>query len=504
MQSAPTANGQTVDDPVRDKRSVAALQRLAAGAVFFRSSDGRFYATVRAGRRRETFALNSSAFRDWLVNVHLREHGAMPSDFAVRRAIAAFEATARFDGSSAPTFVRSGRAADGNGNDAVFYLDLADEAGRAVRISADGWAVVDNPPVHFRRPDGHMPLPVPARSGSIKPLRQFINLRDPDYRLLIVWTAAALLPGGPHPILALSGEQGTAKSTLARLVRLLLDPQAAPLLAQPRSARDLMVSAVSGWLLTYDNLSTLPDWLSNGFCMLATSGALAGGASLATDERRVIHAQRPVILNGIGDFVRRGDLNDRTIFLNLLPIIASERRCEDEFWAAFHQVYPRILGGLLDAVVGGLRALPSIRVAELPRMAGFARFAEAVGRSLGWPDGTVLRDFDDNRRFASVPYLEGSALAAFLLDLGLDYFREWTGKPTLLYHELTRFAGKFAESPRWPKSSVRFARELRRLAPQLLLHGFSFEFSRDHCGRVITLKRFDTIPREDDVVPASC
>ncbi|MFI5454554.1 MAG: hypothetical protein ACHRXM_03800, partial [Isosphaerales bacterium] len=50
---------------------------------------------------------------------------------------------------------------------------------------------------------------------------------------------------------------------------------------------------------------------------------------------------------------------------------------------AFHQDYPRILGGLLDAVAGGLRELPSVRLTELPRMADFAKFAEAVGRKLG-------------------------------------------------------------------------------------------------------------------------
>ena len=62
-------------------------------------------------------------------------------------------------------------------------------------------------------------------------------MSEPEFRLLIGWMAAALLPEGPYPILAIHGEQGSAKSTLARVVRGLIDPQASPLLAEPRSTR---------------------------------------------------------------------------------------------------------------------------------------------------------------------------------------------------------------------------------------------------------------------------
>ena len=41
----------------------------------------------------------------------------------------------------------------------------------------------------------------------------------------------------PHPILALTGEQGTAKSTAARLVVELVDASPAPLRTQPREMR---------------------------------------------------------------------------------------------------------------------------------------------------------------------------------------------------------------------------------------------------------------------------
>ena len=165
-------------------------------------------------------------------------------------------------------------------------------------------------------------------------MRPYVNLAERDFRLLVVWMAAAIRPVGPYPILAIYGEQNSAKSTLVKIVRKLIDPQHAPVLLVPGSTRDMMVTAVNGWLLAYDNISQIPAWLSDGLCVLATGGAIAGRALFSNDERVVIHAQRPVILSGIEEFVRRGDLSDRCVFLNLAPIAPEQQRREDELWAA--------------------------------------------------------------------------------------------------------------------------------------------------------------------------
>ena len=69
-----------------------------------------------------------------------------------------------------------------------------------------------------------------------------MNVTDEGFRLVVAWLTAALRPVGPYPILSLHGEQGSAKSTLARILRLLVDPQACPLLVEPASTRDLMVT----------------------------------------------------------------------------------------------------------------------------------------------------------------------------------------------------------------------------------------------------------------------
>jgi hypothetical protein len=480
----------TFENQAESDGPVKVLLHLTETATFFRSIDGRGYAQVRLGGRRETLALKSAAFRDWLIDGYFRACREVPSDWSVRRALAALEAIARFEGGTPSIFVRVGHDGQTNskGNPSACYLDLSDATGQAIKIESVGWSVVKNPRVHFRRPEGQLPLPTPSREGSIDLLRPYVNLTDRDFRLLIVWMAAAMRPVGPYPVLALYGQPGSAKSTLARVVRLLIDPQAAPLLAGPRNTRELMVTAVNGWLLAYDNTSVIPRWLSDGCCMLATAGALAGTASFTRSERRLVHAQRPVILNGIEEFVRRGDLADRSIFLDLPPIPPSRRRREDEFWLAFHRDYPRILGGLLDAVAGAMHALPSLRLAELPRMADFAAFAEAVGRALGWRHGTALAAYDQNRRDAAMTELEDSPLTDILLGLGPDLYY-WTGTPSQLYAQLTTLAGRKADSARWPKSPAWLSVELRRIAPQLGTYGIFVHSKRGNQGRLWSLSR---------------
>jgi len=53
--------------------------------------------------------------------------------------------------------------------------------------------------------------------------------------------------------------------------------------------------------------------LSDSLCMLATALAFAVRTSLANTEGSVIHAQRPIILNAVDEFVGRGDLGDRSL-----------------------------------------------------------------------------------------------------------------------------------------------------------------------------------------------
>ena len=342
----------------------------------------------------------------------------------------------RFEMHTSPVSIRLGRSRDDDRSSS--YLDLGDPTGRAVKIDAGGWSVVEQQVVAFRRPHGLLPLPVPCHDGSIELLRPFVNLGEAEFRLVVGWMCAALRPAGPYPVLVINGEQGSAKSTLAKIVRQLIDPQTAPLLAEPHSTRDLMVTAVNGWLLAYDNISMLPGWLSDSFCRLASGGGFATRTLYSDEERSVLYAQRPIILNGIEEFVRKGDLADRAVFLHLPAFRAASaatRRSSGGRSTSFNR------GFWEDCWTpgGALRELPSVRLDDLPRMADFARFGEAMGRGLGWPPETFLRAYRENRREATASTLENSVLGTMLLKKAMEYKDfEVTETPTRWLEILTR------------------------------------------------------------------
>jgi hypothetical protein len=120
-----------------------------------------------------------------------------------------------------------------------------------------------------------------------------------EFVLVVAWLLAALRSSGPYPLLAISGEQGSAKTVLSKLVRALVDPNAAPVRALPREERELTIAAHNGHLLAFDNLSGLPAWLSDALCRLASGGSFAVRQLYTDDEEVLFKAARPTVLNGI-------------------------------------------------------------------------------------------------------------------------------------------------------------------------------------------------------------
>ena len=369
------------------------------------------------------------------------------------------------------------------GLDGRLYLDLGDEAWRAMEIDLDGWRAIDKPPVRFRRAAGVQPLPMPVPGGSVDMLRSFLNVQsDADFVLVVAWALAVLRDTGPYPVIVLSGEQGSAKSTFSAILRALLDPNTAPLRALPREDRDLFIAATNGHVLAFDNVSGLPAWISDTLCRLATGGGFAV-RQLYTDQDEVLFdATRPVILNGIEDIVTRPDLADRAIFLTLEPIPEERRRPEKELWAAFEAERPRILGVLLDAVVEGLKRLPETHLQRLPRMADFALWATACETAL-WPAGTFWRAYAGNRDDAVDSVIEADPVGSAIRSLMMSR-TEWTGTASDLLGALGEAAGeRTARSRTWPDTPRALSGRLRRAAAFLRKVGIEVTFGREGQAR---------------------
>jgi hypothetical protein len=321
-------------------------------------------------------------------------------------------------------------------------------------------------------------LPMPERGSSITELRQHVNVAtDADFQLLVAAQVSYYRARGPYPVLVFAGQQGTAKSTNTAVLRLLIDPNAALLRSEPKEPRDLMIAANNGWLITLNNLSRLPDWLSDALCRLATGGGFSTRELYSDSDEVIFDAQRPAILNGIEELATRGDLLDRSIVLDLPRIAEDERLTEEDFYQRFYQARPRILGALLDGVSGALRHIDSVKLDKLPRMADFAKWAVAAEVDLGWQPGSFMAAYAENREAAHDLALEWSPIAAIIKEhLGLPF----EGTATALLPALENLTDeKTRKLKSWPQSPRSLTNHLRRLAPNLAAAGIGVDFIRD-------------------------
>jgi hypothetical protein len=466
-----TRAAQPVDQRQRDSVASQLIALAQDGTAELWHSGETGFASLRNGDHIEHVAIRGRGFRHWLARRYFMHARRAAGEQALRDAVATIEGIALFDGPEHKTAVRFAE------HDGAIFVDLCDSDWRAVKVTAAGWEIATRPPVRFIRSAGMLPLPAPERGGTVKELRRFVNVASgDDWALLVGFLICAMRPNGPYPVLVLTGEQGSAKSTACRLVRALVDPSEAPLRAEPRDTRDLAIMANNSWFVAIDNVSSLPRWLSDALCRLSTGGAFSTRALWTDDEERLFCAQRPVLLNGIADFVTNGDLADRAIGISLPRIDEAARRTERELWAEFHAARPRLLGALLDAVSCALRRLPGTRLPYLPRMADAVLWATAAEPALDLADGAFMAAYAGARESAAEAVLEASLIAPYLAALAAA--GGWTGTASGLLARLDELAGDAARRPGWPKRPHNLSAELRRLAPELRRAGVVVDFAR--------------------------
>jgi hypothetical protein len=120
-----------------------------------------------------------------------------------------------------------------------------------------------------------------------------LNVAEVDRPLVPAWLVTAIDAGIPHPILNLTGEQGTGKSTAAKVITSLLDPSPAPLRKAPRDAGSSVTEAAGSWIVAIDNISTVPDWLSDTCAARSPGMVTCGGRSTPTAASRCSRCAAP-------------------------------------------------------------------------------------------------------------------------------------------------------------------------------------------------------------------
>ncbi|MBK8170546.1 MAG: primase alpha helix C-terminal domain-containing protein [Sandaracinaceae bacterium] len=430
------------------------------------------YAQVQVANHFEIHPVAGSSFRELLTRrLYERHKKAAPPD-VLTTATLLLAAHARYEGEQRSVYLRVAEV------DGAIYLDLADELWRVVEVTAAGWRIVDNSPVMFRRPPAMRALPTPERGGSINELRSHVNLPDEQqWKLFVVFLLATMRTSVPFPVLAVHGPNDSAKSTLVRNARMLIDPNRADLRLAAHSVDDLLVTAMHSWLVCFDNMSGVSNPMSDAICMISTGGGLAKRLLYTNGEEFVVQLRRPIVINGIDDVAVRHDLADRTLVLTLPSITNKNRRSAKTLAADFELARPRILGALLDGLSCALANADTFSDVEpIARMHDFTILGLAASAAFGWDPASFVAAHRANHQEATERANDADVVVAALRAFA-DREGTWSGTMSELHHLLSREVGEeVARSRAWPQASNSLSVRIKRIEHGLAAVGIKLQF----------------------------
>ena len=476
------------DDSSGSERDSTAKQivqhALEGGFDLFHDERDEPYVRMRTDRGFRILPIRSRHVTRALGRIAWTELGLAPGKETIASATNILEATACLD---RPRYELSVRHAAHEG---ALWIDL--DGSRAVRVTPGEWELVDEPPILFRSFSHQQPLPEPVHGGDANLVFDFVNLPDEGSRTLFVGhLVASLIPDIPIACLTVHGVQGSAKSTLFRVYKRLIDPSKPEVRGGVKDMTEFAQILFQNRVVVFDNFTKLPDWQSDALC-----GAITGDGwskrALYTDEDTVqFDYQRVLAIGGINLVVNRPDLLDRSVIIEMLAIPADRKREEKELWASFAEARPRILGGLLDLLCRAMALQADLELTGRPRMADYYQWGAAALAASGSSPETFTSAYTRNVDAQCDAALEASHVGEPMLAL----MRErdvWEGTFSDLRKELENAAERLhidTHDRFWPRTAHVLSRKVKEIEPNLTARGIRVVRLRTAHARTVRLEK---------------
>ena len=452
------------DEPLKNEM----YSQLSKAGYYFRDQHNEVFAAVEVGGHREIHPTKGRWFRSYATRLIYTTLEEVAGADALRSVIALVDADAFHDGQRIHL---NNRCAF---HDGALWYDLCNEKWQAIRIDANGWEIVDDPPILFRRYDHQQAQVCPdAEAGDAKLMLEHTNLKtDADKIMALASLCYAFIPDKPKPLVYPHGMHGAAKSTFCSVNKRLVDPSSAENI-NPKKIDDLPQHFAHHYLPVLDNVSYIGDELSDFLCRACT-GMSGGKRALFTDDEDVLYSfTRQVYINGISLVAHKPDLLDRILPLEHEEIKPEKRKEANRFWSEFDRDKPRILGGIFTALSKALKSEKDLTLPKLQRMADFTRWGEAISRALGYPDNAFLKAYQDKVDASIAAAFESNPIAGLLMTFMESSEQkdkpEWIGTMSQLHSTLrgqVMLAGEDLKT--FPKDAIRLSKKINEIRGELL------------------------------------
>ncbi len=479
--------------PDKDKQSSEALAELKSSNIsLFHDKLGTSYATFEDHVNGcIVIAIRSSEMKKRIQLAYFKLKGKALSQSALIEAIDTIDAQASFHGPMEDVHIRVGSF------EGESYIDRGVVDKSFIKFTSGTWEVVDVAPIKFRRSAGFESLPIPTHDFDPTEMQEFFGLDDTNYVLFVAFLLMCLNPRGPYMLMLVQSAQGSGKSYLCSAIKKIIDPSIVSKQRMPRTERDLAIQAKDHRLLSYDNTSSLKNDMSDALCTLATGGAFSTRKLYFNDELQIFQHIRPVVMNGIGDFVYRPDLLERSIQLKLSPIPKYKRKTEREMDAQFDKILPGFLGYLYDCVAHALDNLDKVDPPRSMRMADAAHFVVAAEAATGFRQGQFLQALEQVQNEIMIDRAVNDSLALALIKvLNRLPDKQFDGRVGELFDKIAD--ATFDQRIALPKSPSSLSNALKRSEPMLAKIGLMIEFGpRSNQGSSVRVWLADNEHRVD-------
>ena len=283
-----TSHDNDNDDEEETKETIPqVLIKLAlANSTLFKDEFNSPHALVKIKDYYEVLSVEGTKFKRYLSKLYYdSEDGKKIAGTEVLNSVGHhLQAVAEFGGKTIPLHLRTAWA-NSDTKDA-FYYDMSDEKRRCIKVTKDGWKIVDNQiEVLFKRYNHLKPQVEPITTTTTSTITKLDDTDDIDSKMFDVFTTlfnvkkkdqnntlllncyiiSLFIPDIPKPVLVLHGEQGGAKSTFQELVKMLVDPSTTQTFTFPRDSNEFIQQLSHNYIVYYDNVSVISDWVSDSF-----------------------------------------------------------------------------------------------------------------------------------------------------------------------------------------------------------------------------------------------
>jgi hypothetical protein len=468
-----------------DTANKCLLLEIGKDLFCFHDDYKRAFAIINKKDKRKMLAISGDSFMRWLAGEFYLRTGHPAKKHSLKDAITVYEARALYQGPKKSLHNRFARI----GN--KFFVDLVNEDWSAIEVTENGWDVLALPPITHLRHTHQLPQTTPERGGKITDILEFINVKHPNDKLLILtWIVCAMIPDIPRPIMIIYGSQGSGKSGACRIIRKLLDPSKVEFLEIPSREVELAQILAHHAVPIFDNQGIIKSRISNLLCKGSTGGGISKRKLYSDDEDIIYSFQRSIVINGINIPSAAPDFLDRSILIELRRIDLKKRKTEHELMQKFEEYRPKLLGAIFDLLSEAMKAYPTIKLSRHPRMADFAVWGSAVAVAMGETADTFLDALEANSKRQLEEVLEDDPVAQAIIKFAEEK-GEWKDiASTLLLDLEAQFGDNKPRYNTWPKSPEVLSKRLRKLQTSLSEVGVIVEFSASHRhGRMISISK---------------